>query len=440
MKLITGGLALAVLAAGSGLAFAMRDDSPPPVQVRLATAQRGTVTSTVTAAGNTADGSRRDLAFGTPGTVTKVYVKVGAHVRKGQVLARTDSRAARESYTAAEADVSAAREALDNACSSTAGGALGPSSPPQTEHPTQPPTLAPTDEPEPQPTVTVTVTATETVTVTATPKPSATGRPTPTGKPTPKPSGTAKPAVRPSGKPSTRPSGKPSARPSGQQPTGCAKGALTPDQAQANLDRAESAREQAADQVRGAKIVAPASGTVLSLAAGAGDASGSGTFVSLGDLNELQVEAMVTESDVNRLKLGQHAQVTLATSPSDARRATVTRIAPTATVSDQLVRYSVTLSFDAPPKGLMLGQTAAVSITTGTAEDAVYVPAQAVHPRQDGSSEVTVRAAGRDTARAVRTGVRSDQYVQITDGLADGDQVVLRSGTSGEFPDGSWPD
>ncbi|MFI6598346.1 efflux RND transporter periplasmic adaptor subunit [Nonomuraea sp. NPDC050536] len=438
MKLITGGLALAVLAAGSGLAFAMRDDSPPPVQVRLAAAQRGTVTSTVTAAGNTVDGSRRDLAFGTPGTVTKVYVKVGGHVRKGQLLARTDSRAARESYTAAQADVSAAQEALDNASttscaasSGTAGGALGPSYPPPTESPTAAPTVAPTGEPEPepQPTVTVTVTATETVTATVTATP----------KPTSKPSGTARPSGRPtpSGKPT--PSAKPSARPS-SRPSGCAKGALTQDQAQANLDRAQSVLKQAADQVRGARIVAPASGTVLSLAAAAGDASGNGTFVSLGNLNELQVDAMVTESDVNRLKLGQRAQVTLATSPADGHRATVTRIAPTATVADQLVRYAVTLSFDAPPKGLMLGQTASVSITTGTAEGAIYVPAQAVRPRQDGTSVVTVRAAGRDTAKAVRTGVRSDQYVQITDGLADGDQVVLQSGTSGEFPDGSWPD
>ncbi|NUR86171.1 MAG: biotin/lipoyl-binding protein, partial [Nonomuraea sp.] len=109
-----GGLALAVLVAGSGLAFATSDDSPAPVQVRLAAAERGTVVSTVTAAGSTVDGSRRDLAFGTPGTLTKVSVKVGSHVKKGQVLARTDSRAARESYTAAQADVSAAQETYDD--------------------------------------------------------------------------------------------------------------------------------------------------------------------------------------------------------------------------------------------------------------------------------------------------------------------------------------
>ncbi|NUO99694.1 MAG: biotin/lipoyl-binding protein, partial [Nonomuraea sp.] len=107
-----GGLALAVLVAGSGLALALRDDAPPAVQVRLAAAQRGEVTALVSAAGSTVDGARRDLAFGSSGPLTKVYVKVGTKVTKGQVLARIDGRAAREAYTAAKADLAAAEEAL----------------------------------------------------------------------------------------------------------------------------------------------------------------------------------------------------------------------------------------------------------------------------------------------------------------------------------------
>ncbi|MGW4799585.1 biotin/lipoyl-binding protein, partial [Nonomuraea sp. NPDC004297] len=112
-----GGLALAVLVAGSGLALALRDDTPPTVQARLASAARGQVTASVSAAGNTVDGSRRDLAFASSGTLTKVYVKVGAKVRKGQVLARIDGRAAREAHTAAKADLAAAQEALEQASS-----------------------------------------------------------------------------------------------------------------------------------------------------------------------------------------------------------------------------------------------------------------------------------------------------------------------------------
>ncbi|MER6951061.1 efflux RND transporter periplasmic adaptor subunit [Nonomuraea sp. NPDC000554] len=477
-----GGLALAVLVAGSGLVFALRDDAPPGVQVRLAAAKRGAVTASVTAAGSTVDGSRRDLAFASSGTVTKVYVKVGAKVAKGQVLARIDSRAAREAHAAAEADLAAAREALESASSSTAtcpptaatgagGGGFGPSEAPSasvspTPSPTHPPTSGPAEPPgqEPQPTVTVTVTetatmtatvnATVTETVTATPsgaptsgaKPSSTAKPT--GRPTGKPTG--KPTATPSGRPTAtgRPTGGPSARPS-RQPTGgprpsqsaggCGRGGLSEEQAAADVDRAEAAVEQAADAVRGTRIVAPAAGTVLSLAGAAGDSAATGTFVSLGDLNELQVQAMVTESDVSRLKLGQRAQITLAARNGERHTGRVTGIAPTATVDGQLVRYSVTLAFDDPPKGLMLGQTASVSVSTATAADAVYVPAEAVRSRADGTSVVTVRSGGRDAARVVRTGVRGDQYVEVTSGLEESDQVVMAGADTGEFPDGSWP-
>ncbi|MEU8144396.1 efflux RND transporter periplasmic adaptor subunit [Nonomuraea sp. NPDC048901] len=530
-----GGLALAVLVAGSGLVLALRDDSEPAAQVRLAAAKRGVVTASVTAAGNTVDGSRRDLGFGGSGTVTKVYVKVGAKVKKGQVLARVDSRAAREGYTAATADLAAAEEALDTAsaaatstasCAPSSGGtsasvagavaakgafgpstgtgggafgpstgtgggafgpstgtgrgAFGPSAVPVVDAgptttltpgttPTPRPTWTPTPEPtpsgpEPQPTVTVTVTATATVTatVTATPeggRPSASPTGTSTGKPSAKPTGkpTGKATGKPTGKATGRPTGKPSTGASGR-PTGkatpgtrqsqggspCAstngKGGISEDQASANVDRAQAALEQAADAVRGTRIVAPASGTVLSVAGSVGDTAGTSTFISLGDLNELQVDALVTESDVNKLKLGQQASITLATRGAQKYPGTVTRIAPTATVSDQLVRYSVTLAFDQPPRGLMLGQTASVSVTTGTANDGIYVPAEAVKSRADGTSVVTVRSGGRDAVRAVRTGVRGDQYVEITSGLSESDQVVMADSSTGEFPDDSWPE
>ncbi|WP_219462835.1 efflux RND transporter periplasmic adaptor subunit, partial [Nonomuraea rhizosphaerae] len=301
-----------------------------------------------------------------------------------------------------------------------------------------------------QPTVTVTVTATATVTVTAAPEghPTSTATPKPTGKPSAKPTGktTGRPTARPTGKATGRPSGKatPGARQSqGGSPCGGAsngRGGLSEEQAGANVDRAQAALEQAADQVRGTRIVAPAAGTVLSVAGGVGDPADTGTFVSLGNLNELQVDALVTESDVNKLKLGQEASVTLATRGSQKYPAKVTRIAPTATVSSQLVRYSVTLAFDEPPRGLMLGQTASVSVTTGRTGDSVYVPAEAVRGRSDGTSTVTVRSGGRDVQRVVSTGIRGDQYVEITSGLSESDQVVMAGSTGGEFPDSSWPE
>ncbi|MFE3448892.1 efflux RND transporter periplasmic adaptor subunit [Nonomuraea sp. NPDC059194] len=430
-----GALAVAATAlVGAGvLVVALGDDPTPLSTVRLAAAQRGTVTASVSAAGNTRDGSRRDLAFGASGKVQGLKVKVGDRVRKGRLLAWVDATAAREAYTAAKADVAAAQDALDSAgsCSAQTGGAgagitltaftpatalLTPSPDPGSPDPGSP---DPGEPEEPVPTVTVTVTApapTVTVTVTATP-----------------PSQTSDP--RPNGRPSTAP--RASSGPGGQDKADCG---MSEEQAESALAKAQAAEERAADAVRSTRIVAPASGTVLSVAGARGDSTGTGTFISLGDLDELQVQAMFTESDVNSLALGQKARVTLATRQGERHSGTVTHIAPTATASGRLVRYAVTVTFDDPPADLLVGQTATVTVTTGEADDALYVPAQAVRTRADGSATVTVKTASGQKEQPVTTGVRGDQYVQIEAGLSDDDQVVLGSSGTGEFPDGSWPE
>ncbi|MGV9771902.1 efflux RND transporter periplasmic adaptor subunit [Streptosporangium sp. NPDC003464] len=627
----TGGLALAALVlVGAGVIYTLDDGSAPAPRVELASARRGTVTAEVSAAGNTVEDSTRELAFGGSGTVTKVYVKAGDKVGRGDVLARIGSAPARERYAAAKAQLSAAREALDGAqdaatsqtsqpqpqvqsqvqsqartqgqqtqgqqtqgqqtqqarqqgtsgdparqaaCVPTAtpgasarptaapgpsgtagrrgtpgpdgtagpGGTGGPTgspgpgrtsapaaaerpvavapaggiapagyflrpagyflgpartpapvsalsraraetpAPTPTPEPTATPTPTPTPtegSPEPAPTVTVTVTAaptaTATVTVTATPTvdhpPASTG---PTGS-----GPTARPSERPEPGPSARPTSTTTAEPGasptptvgrtpGPRDTACPRQsptqgadrrsgedggtgrtdtggtgtggqhALSVDQAEAEVKRAEADLTDAREELAGVRIVAPADGTVLSVAGAVGDSVDTGAFVTLGDLDELQVEALFTESDIGELKLGQRASITLATREGDEHTGTVTRIAPTATTTDRLVRYGVAVAFDKTPKGLMVGQTATVTVTVAESEQALYLPAQAVRSKAGGGSVVTVQGG---VERAVRTGVRSDRYIEITAGLRENERVVLPGGTvTGGFPDSSWP-
>ncbi|WP_326826140.1 efflux RND transporter periplasmic adaptor subunit [Streptosporangium sp. NBC_01756] len=584
----TGGLALAALVlVGAGVLYTLDDGPSSAPRVELASAKRGTVTAQVSAAGNTVDDGTRELAFGGSGTVTKVYVRAGEKVEKGDVLARIGSAPARERHAEAVARLSAAQEALDGAetaataqpqsqtqaqpqtpnqtqtqtqtqtkaqtqtptrsrtsndsarqaaCEPTArptgmpspNGTSGPTgtarptgtpgpvlpstpagserpvavvpaaySPPSIRTPAPTPTPVPTPtggSPEPAPTVTVTVTAAPTVTVTATatvtvtatpsasrpptsaeptrpgpapslstqpsahPAPTSSARPTSTAKPhtTSKPRPTSKPTVGRTPEPqSTACPGQSSDQRSaqtggtGRTDTGGTGGTgrmetgaggqrtLSVEQAEADVKRAEAELTDAKEELAGVRIVAPADGTVLSVAGAVGDSVGTDAFVTLGDLDELQVEALVTESDVGRLKLGQPAAITLATREGKKYTGTVTGVAPTATATGQLVRYGVTIAFDKAPADLLVGQTATVSVTVAESEQALYLPAQAVRSATGGASTVTVQGGAE---RTVKTGVRSDQYVEILSGLGENDRVVLPGGTAtGGFPDSSWP-
>ncbi|GAA4569988.1 efflux RND transporter periplasmic adaptor subunit [Planotetraspora kaengkrachanensis] len=327
-----------------------------------------------------------------------------------------------------------------------------------------------TKHPSPSPTPTVTPTVTPTPSPSPTPTPTATPTPTPTPThATPTPTHSAPPSATPS--PTCTPGGGTPGQggggqggPGGGQGDGQGGGSgrggggfggsggrgggggggtpMTEAEAEAAVSKATSDLADARQALAGVKIKAPADGTILSVAGTVGTQYTSGTFITLGDLGDLQMQAMFTQSDVQSLKVGQKATITLATHPGEEYDGTVAHIDPTATTSGRLVRYGVTISFEDRPANLLLGQSATAQVTTGTADDALYVPAQAVRTLADGTATVTVRqAGGGQVQRTVKTGIRGDQYVEIVDGLTDGDQVVLPSGSSGGgFPDEGFPE
>ncbi|MBX6169558.1 MAG: efflux RND transporter periplasmic adaptor subunit, partial [Thermobispora bispora] len=213
---------------------------------------------------------------------------------------------------------------------------------------------------------------------------------------------------------------------------------LTEAEAEAQVSQATTKLSEAKDALAGVKIKAPEDGTILSIAGTTGSHYTSGTFITLGDLDNLQVQAMFTESDIRFLKVGQAATVTLSTAPGQEYPGKVSHIDPTATTSNRLVRYGVTIVLDSHPARMLLGQSATVRVTTDEAADALYVPSQAVHTQGDGTATVTVAEGGTQSRRTVKVGVRGDTYVQITSGLSEGDQVVLPTTTSA-FPDEGFP-
>jgi Membrane-fusion protein len=111
--LVNGALAV-LLVAGAGVAYASLNEGsrPAPATSGVTTRViRTTVTATVSASGSVASARTRALSFGVGGTVKEINVKPGDTVKKGQVLARLDDDAARESVEAAKAALDAALDA-----------------------------------------------------------------------------------------------------------------------------------------------------------------------------------------------------------------------------------------------------------------------------------------------------------------------------------------
>ncbi len=98
--------------------------SPAPAFTRTVAATKGTQTQQVSLTGTLAPQKRADLNFDVSGTVTAVYVKVGDQVKKGDKLATIDDSDLQDALDLAEANLTSADaaydEAVDNDSSSAA--------------------------------------------------------------------------------------------------------------------------------------------------------------------------------------------------------------------------------------------------------------------------------------------------------------------------------
>jgi len=214
-------------------------------------------------------------------------------------------------------------------------------------------------------------------------------------------------------------------------------------QAQTSVDNAADTLADAQADLASATLTSPIAGLVIAIGA-VGDSAGSavgGTestgFATIADVSAMSMTADIAEADIADVTVGQVATVTFPALADVEATATVTAISPTATASNSVVTYATTITLDAIPEGLRLGQTAEVDITIeSSAEDALYVPSAAITTATDGTSTVdVVEEDGTVTTTTVTLGVVGDQGTEITSGLEEGQTIVIGEVSNTETTD-----
>jgi hypothetical protein len=130
-----------------------------------------------------------------------------------------------------------------------------------------------------------------------------------------------------------------------------------------------------------------------------------------------------SESDINKLAVGQPATVSLDALAGVQLAAHVSSIALVATTSSSVVSYDATLTLDQNDSRVKPGMSASASVITGQASG-VTVPNAAV--TGSGSlGTVTLVKNGKDVTQQVVVGLRGDSRTQIISGVSAGDQLVI---------------
>jgi HlyD family secretion protein len=374
-----------LIAAGAVRALTAGADEKPAAVATVAV-DRGEVTAEVATTGTVEPAQTRSLSFAVGGTVESVKVRAGTMVTVGQELATIDDTDAADRVDSARDTLTDAQDALadarDAAADTSAGRSCG---------------FAPVAY--------------------GTSGPVAPGAPS--GSPAPS-------ATRGSGAPaSPRTSGPVVTKaPSRTTAPTCAArqgGGDAVLSAEQRVNQAEVAVRDAEDALEGTTITAPIAGRILSVGGKVGSQVGAGSvFLTLADTFAMQISAAFPEADADRLAVKQQAVATLADRAGEDFGATVVQVDPVGTDDGTMVRYGVLLAFTEPPENLLVGQSAAVRVTTGSAAGVLRVPSTAVHDVAGTTGTVL-----RDGARVeVGVGLRGDLFTEITSGLSEGAAVA----------------
>ena len=200
-------------------------------------------------------------------------------------------------------------------------------------------------------------------------------------------------------------------------------------QALADVERAKAVLANDNIQLSYATITAPIDGVIGLVSTQEGETVAAGlsspTFVTIIDLNRLQVDTFVDEVDIGKVKPGQVATFTVDSFPSREFAGKVVAIYPKAVIQENVVNYDVVVTITGPYDGLLRPEmTASVTISLEARENVLAVPVKAVK-REGGKSVVHVLANGRPQPREVKVGWKDSQWIEVLSGVEEGQTILL---------------
>jgi len=170
-------------------------------------------------------------------------------------------------------------------------------------------------------------------------------------------------------------------------------------------------------------FVAPVSGIVLEKKAVQGMRFMPGEMLyRIADLSSVWVIADVAEQDIGAVKAGSVAQVSIAAYPDKHFKGRIGFIYPTLDTATRTVQVRVEL---ANPDGLLKpAMFANVELAVSRGGKVLTVPVSAVIDSGTRQIVLVRLAEGRFEPRTVKPGLRSENFVEVLEGIAEGEQVV----------------
>ncbi len=176
-----------------------------------------------------------------------------------------------------------------------------------------------------------------------------------------------------------------------------------------------------------------------------------GLLMTISDLSVIQAKVKVDETDVVRLHLGDSVEVSIDAFPDTTFLGRVTKVSnssvrdatATSGQNDRAVDYDVEVTLDKPPTDIRPDLSATARIVTDTRREALSIPIIALTVREHKPVSTEARPVDTSTARKkketegvfvvekgvatfrpVKVGIAGDEYFEVLDGLKEGETIV----------------
>ncbi len=171
-------------------------------------------------------------------------------------------------------------------------------------------------------------------------------------------------------------------------------------------------------------VKATIGGTITEVSYDEGETVSTGSaIVTIGDLDELEIVTYIPERYVSSVRKGLTAEVSFDSYEGEVFQARVTEISPVLDTDSR--SQEISLALIGADSRVKVGMFASVKLVVKEEADVITIPKLALTTYYD-EDVVYVVEDGKAVRRSVQIGLSSSETVQITEGLEEGETVVVR--------------
>ncbi|MEL6108615.1 MAG: efflux RND transporter periplasmic adaptor subunit [Planctomycetota bacterium] len=153
------------------------------------------------------------------------------------------------------------------------------------------------------------------------------------------------------------------------------------------------------------------------------------TLIRLPDPAKMQVKCKINESRITLIREGMAVKLSVDAIPGLALKGRVTKVnryaEPGSFFSSNIKEYAVFVDILSPPPSIRTGMTAEVQIFVEQLDDALQMPIQGLYEHGSKMYALIKKSPQEFATSEVTIGATNDTMATISEGIADGDEVVL---------------